>query len=157
MTHSSMLIRLNCMQQQAEELCESSELNQPLLQKQISQYFLFAPIFCSSLLDRKKRRIPFVCFVAYKTPTKLWLDRLVYGTIILLALDMSLEESLLFFERGAQLAFATLEKRGEKRVGIVSSYVTSMSNNFGARGCRISHGRGLLCKEEASSAPVAFS
>ena len=40
-------------------------------------------------------------FVAYKTPTKLWLDRLVYGTIILLALDMSLEESLLFFERGA--------------------------------------------------------
>ena len=45
-----------------------------------------------------------MCFVAYKTPTKLWLDRLVYGTIILLALDMSLEESLLFFERGGKLA-----------------------------------------------------
>ena len=27
----------------------------------------------------------------------------------------------------------------EKRLGIVSSYVTWMSNNFGARGCRISN------------------
>ena len=57
----------------------------------------------------------------------------------------------LFFslkEEASQLAFAFLleRRRREKRVGIVSSYVTSMSNNFGARGCRISHGRGLgLC------------
>ena len=36
-----------------------------------------------------------------------------------------------------------LEKKGgqrkKKRLGIVSSYVTWMSNNFGARGCRISN------------------
>ena len=56
-----------------------------------------------------------MCFVAYKTPTKLWLDRLVYGTIILLALDMSLEESLLFFERGGKLAGVCVSSRKKKK------------------------------------------
>ena len=42
----------------------------------------------------------------------------------------------------------------EKRLGIVSSYVTWMSNNFGARGCRISNVEaGLYSLSSGDSSP----
>ena len=70
-------------------------------------------IFCSKM--HKIFETLLFCVALQTLATKLWLDRLVYGTIILLALDMSLEESLLFFERGGKLAGVCVSSRKKKK------------------------------------------
>ena len=62
--------------------------------------------------------------------------------------------SFLLREKRAKLEKKLGRPKKEKRLGIVSSYVTWMSNNFGARGCRISNVEaGRLQPQPASARP----